>query len=69
MTIEDLKRALVEVRGLCRQYHCAECPIQMEYCGDEYCPLMETEDGFDVHFPKDWAIDDWEDDGNDAVHP
>ena len=62
MTIDDLKRALVEVRSECMKHStpvngewCTECP----FFSDEYagCPI-NTE-------PMDWLVDDWKEDAHD----
>lgn len=66
MTIDDIKRALVEVKELCANGCCVKCPISKmnEYTGIPFCPLNETEDGFDIRSPYDWDVDDWKEDSN-----
>ncbi len=62
MTIDDLKRALVEVKHECMKHDkpvngvwCVECPFfRNEYEG---CPIAVE--------PLDWEIDDWEEDASD----
>ena len=68
MTIDDLKRALVEVRDICMNACCSKCPIAKmnENTGIPFCPLNETEDGFDIRSPMDWDIDEWMEDTNEA---
>lgn len=58
MTIDELKRALVEVRGVCtgRQatlvYPCDGCPFN-----DEHCRIDNP--------PEFWDIDDWKEESQD----
>ena len=67
MTIEELKRALVEVKELCKKGKCVTCPFHKteEYSSIPYCPLYEDEYGEVVQFPIMWDIDDWKEDSND----
>ena len=54
MTIDELKRALVEVKRICTQEHCYSCPfkISTNKCGLRLLPI-------------EWDIDDWMEDGKD----
>lgn len=59
MTIDDLKRALVEVRDYCRhrgetvEYQCSDCPFN----GD-WCRINDT--------PEFWAVDAWKEDTHET---
>ena len=59
--IDDLKRALVEVRELCKKGKCVTCPFHktQEETGIPYCPMYEDEEGYEVQYPLCWCIDDW----------
>lgn len=61
MTIEELKRALVEVRDICKgRRFCLE---------PEMCPFWNTEVGgcaIDSLFPHEWFVDDWKEDSNET---
>ena len=63
MNIDDLKRALVEVRELCGNTRCITCALHktQEETGIPYCPLFGNEDDGVANFPTDWDIDDWGD--------
>ena len=51
MSIEDIKRAMVEVKKICDKHRCYECPFSNpDY---DICRLNRP--------PLNWAIDDWED--------
>lgn len=55
MTIDELKRALVEVRDICRsQTICGGCPFDDETSNS--CPIMFR--------PDEWDVDDWKEDSN-----
>lgn len=56
MTIEELKRALVEVSTHCKNYPLPEC---------YGCPFADS-DGFCnlTSHPAYWDVDDWEEDSN-----
>lgn len=64
MTIDQLKRALVEVRGICVDTLCVDCPFRKknEYTGFPVCPLGVATRAFESHYPCQWDIDDWEGD-------
>lgn len=65
MTIEELKRALVEVSELCGKLKCSSCPLaKRDYANVPYCPLIESEDGIRFDYPDEWEIDDWKEDSN-----
>lgn len=68
MTIDDLKRALVEVRDICTNSGCVNCPFHKNigYSNLIVCPLTETKYGADISFPSEWFIDDWKEVGKDA---
>ena len=56
MTIDELKRALVEVQKHCQNFpavSCNGCPFADE---DGYCNLTTN--------PDYWDIDDWKEDSN-----
>lgn len=61
MTIEELKRALVEVKEICQTHKCSKCPLYKT--NGIYCPLIEGEDGV-LDCPGEWDIDDWKEDSN-----
>jgi len=57
MTIEEIKKALREVRSICTESsYCTNCPLSV----DGSCP-MRDELGETVEFPEYWALD-WNDD-------
>ena len=60
MTIDDLKRALVEVRELClHQAVCSpQCPLFITNYGG--CPMKYMD------FPEEWPVRDWKEDGKDV---
>ena len=63
MTIDELKRALVEVSDLCGNLKCSSCPLaKRDDANVPYCPMHETEDGVDIHLPSEWDVDDWKED-------
>ena len=65
MTIEELKRALVEVSELCMNIKCSSCPLaKRDDANVAYCPLCETEDGYEINMPDEWDVDDWKEDSN-----
>lgn len=66
MTIDELKRALVEVRDMCRKTKCIKCPLRKT---EEvpYCPLHEDEYGIIFEYPAAWDIDDWKEEAQDAT--
>lgn len=57
MTIDELKRALVEVQNHCANYLLPEC------CG---CPFADP-DGFCMMtgLPEYWEVDEWKEDEQD----
>lgn len=69
MTIDELKRALVEVRKMCKDRQCVNCPLHKiePQSNIPYCPLYENEDGITVGVPVEWEIADWEEDSNDTT--
>lgn len=59
MGIEDLKKALRQVRDICaRQQLCADCPLRGNNNG---CPTRDSEDE-STDYPENWSLD-WSDDG------
>lgn len=69
MTIDELKRALVEVRELCVNKHCSACPFHKteEDSNIPYCPMYEDMNGNNADYPGVWDIDDWKEDTQDAT--
>jgi hypothetical protein len=70
MTIDELKRALVEVQAICEKTEeCIDCQLHTEefigYRGKRFgcCPLQVQVD-YEPGFPENWAIDDWKEDSN-----
>ena len=68
MTIEELKRALVEVRQICEKTEdCIHCPFHTDeflgYGGRLFgsCPLAVEVD-YQPGNPENWDIDDWKED-------
>lgn len=54
MTINDLKRALREVRNICaRQKCCADCPLLTKSNG---CPMRNSNDEA-TDYPENWSLD------------
>lgn len=53
MTIEAIKRALVEVKSICIHEHCRSCPFQTNAYK---CKLGGL--------PIDWDVDDWKEDAD-----
>lgn len=56
MTISDLKRALVEVRQICRTGKCCSCPFSQKANGAVCCRLADEDESW---VPYAWQIDDW----------
>lgn len=57
MDIKDLKKALLEVRHLCRSKHsCKDCEFNT---GEWYCPMRVYDLNGDSFAPEDWDIDEW----------
>ena len=65
MSIEDLKRALVEVKRLCaeREY-CYDCPFGKDYSDRHICCLSPQ---LYTPTPENWPIDDWKEDSDDKA--
>lgn len=57
-TIDDLKRALVEVRDICAAswVDCVKCPLFNQNAFE--CPIQNR-------FPSNWEVDHWKEDGKD----
>lgn len=49
MSIDDIKRALIEVKNFCEHNQCYKCPFSR--VGRDVCRLSRN--------PLNWAIDDW----------
>jgi hypothetical protein len=65
MTIDELKRALVEVSELCANVKCSSCPLaKRDEANVPYCPLIENEDGIRHDYPYEWDVDDWKEDSD-----
>lgn len=68
MTIEELKRALVEVRDICRsKLTCYDCPFSDRKRRKDvyYCPIkFVSKEANDIYFPEEWDVDDWKEDSN-----
>lgn len=68
MTIEEIKRALVEVKELCIENHCEGCPLhKTDETGIPYCPMHEDDDGISVSQPAFWVVGDWEEDDDEKM--
>ena len=50
MSVDDIKKALVELKEFCGNHRCYDCPFRRV---DSVCRLNRD--------PLNWAIDDWED--------
>lgn len=61
MTIEELKRALVEVKKICSDTLCMDCPFgkRNEHNGFRYCPLETAKRSCNSCLPFEWDIEDW----------
>ena len=57
MNLDDIKKALVEVKRICDHHKCYDCPIAV----DGRCRLL-TVSGH----PVGWRVDDWEEDDQNA---
>ena len=61
MTIDELKRALVEVKKICREHEsCSNCEFSLclnSKFGVYSCKLAPSFD--DACIPDEWEIDDW----------
>ena len=65
MTIDELKRALVEVRKICTDSDCCNCPFSSKdttNTGVVMCRLSDDE--CEMFTPLCWRIDDWKEDSN-----
>lgn len=64
MTIDELKRALVEVRKICRNnLSCWNCGFRKGY---DSCPLARIDNAGNPFMPEDWEFDGWEEDSNET---
>lgn len=58
MTIEELKRALVEVKKICTDSNCCDCPFGYDAgVGCVVCRLSNDEE--EMWLPLAWDVDDW----------
>lgn len=61
MTIDELKRALVEVRDICKNNaFCQTCPLNKKFGSVIVCRFHEEK----VWYPYEWDVDDWKEDSN-----
>lgn len=62
MTIDELKRALVEVKRLCTERSsCDGCPFERDMKKIHLCKIAPT---VESAIPEKWPIDDWKEDSN-----
>lgn len=62
-TIPDLKRALVEVKRICMDSACCNCPFANKdttKTGVVMCRLSDDE--YEMSTPLCWEVDDWKED-------
>lgn len=65
MTIDDLKRALVEVKRMCTDRDdCYGCPFELDMTHMHICKLSPQ---LYSAIPEKWPIDDWKEDGTDEA--
>ena len=69
MTIEELKRVLVEVKEICLgSERCCDCPFR--YDTDDGRVMCRLSDDENVMFtPLCWDIDDWKEETHSDVDP
>lgn len=61
MTIEELKRALVEVKKICTDSDCHDCPFGYDTgLGCVVCRISDDEQ--EMFLPLAWDVDDWKGD-------
>lgn len=57
MPIEEIKKALREVRRICSENRfCKDCPLGV----GNHCPMLD-EKGFPATYPEEWELN-WSDD-------
>lgn len=65
MTIDELKRALVEVRDICAERReCYGCPFEIDLPDRHICRLSPKL--YTGILPEYWELDDWKEDSNEA---
>lgn len=65
MTIEELKRALVEVKRICTERdNCFGCPFGKDMPDRHICKLSPKL--YSDMIPSRWDVDDWKDDSNET---
>ena len=66
MTIAELKRALLEVKEICKDSDtCNVCPFASKdttHTGVVMCRLSDDE--YEMFTPLCWEVDDWKEDSN-----
>ena len=63
MTIEKLKRALVEVKRMCAERtFCDDCPFGEDYTDRHICKLSPKL--YSSMLPCKWDVDDWKEESN-----
>ena len=70
MTLDELKRALVEVRDICRSHlSCVGCPFGDGTRIKDYfhCPIKHVDKETNNRFyPEEWSVDCWKEDSNET---
>lgn len=63
MTIDELKRALVEVKRTCiNTDRCIDCPFGWQYDNPAGCVTCRlSSDTEEMFLPLAWDVDEWED--------
>ena len=65
LTIDDIKRVLVEVKKICTDSDCSNCPFSSKdttITGVVMCRLSDDE--HEMFTPLCWEVDDWKEDSN-----
>lgn len=63
MTIDELKRALVEVSKICLYSSCCDCPFRDDTDdGRVLCRLSDDEN--EMFVPLCWSVGDWEEESD-----
>ena len=68
MTIEELKKALVEVHNICKSHEedCADCPFGADTSNAHICYLSPSL--YDDTIPEKWAVSGWAFEGMEDSH-
>lgn len=68
MTIEELKKALVEVHKICKSHEedCADCPFGADTSNAHICYLSPSL--YDDTIPEKWAVSGWAFEGMEVSH-